>query len=199
MLLLSSNLLQNEGKPRRRKTNVQTACGSIDNCILNSKHCLLHTLFNFLKVFFKLLNNFFFNFFKFFFKSEFLVGIDSITCSVNKFVYQIKYGESGTHIPRWMGIDNIMKSYQAAINMIPGMSQNYASTFQDNKNKSEYYLNQTNTFISKLDVVYRNYKDMKFENINPRKSQAIGDNSLRPSFLTVIICRLKIFEIILFF
>lgn len=84
-----------------------------------------------------------------------------------------------------------MSSYKAAINMIPEMSRNYESTFQDNKNKSDYYLNQTRNFILKLDAVDRVYKDMKFENINPRKSQIIGDNSLRPSFLTVSVIQYK--------
>lgn len=84
-----------------------------------------------------------------------------------------------------MGINNIMKSYKAAIDLIPSMSENYESTFNDNLNKSDYYLNQTNNFISKLDVVYRNFKDLKFDNINPRKSQVKGDNTLRPSFITV--------------
>jgi len=114
----------------------------------------------------------------------------------------MKYGQNGTQVPRWMGINNIMESYQATIKMIPDMSKNYGATFKENKNKSDYFLNQTKAFISKLDDVYRNYKDMKFENINPRKSQAVGDNSLRPSFFTVIFYEKMLFlfkKFVLFF
>ena len=84
-----------------------------------------------------------------------------------------------------MGINNIMQSYEAAIDLIPVMSQNYKNTFKDSSNKSDYYLNQTNNFISKLDLVFREYNNKKFDNINPRKSEVKGDNSLRPSFVTV--------------
>jgi len=84
-----------------------------------------------------------------------------------------------------MGINNIMQSYEAAIDLIPVMSQNYKKTFKDSSNKSDYYLNQTNNFISKLDLVFREYNNKKFDNINPRKSEVKGDNSLRPSFVTV--------------
>jgi len=104
---------------------------------------------------------------------------------VNKFVYEIKNGENKTETPRWMGIKKIISSYNAAINMIPIMSDNYISTFNDNKNKSAFFLNLTGDFIKRLDNIHANYKDLKFENINPRASQASKDNIFRPDFITV--------------
>lgn len=88
-----------------------------------------------------------------------------------------------------------MSSYEAAIKLIPDMAKNYETTFQDNRNRSDFYLNQINNFIMKLDSVDRSYKNMKFENVNPRKSQIIGINSLSPSFVSVKLLKLKYFLI----
>lgn len=65
------------------------------------------------------------------------------------------------------------------------MKDKYTQTFSENKNRSAYYENIIQDFTSQLNKVYIQYKDYKFDNINPRLSQVSGDNALRPTFVSV--------------
>ena len=84
-----------------------------------------------------------------------------------------------------MGVQNIMKSFESAINLVPIISQNYVKTFSQNQNLSFIYVNKTNNLIFKLSQIYGKNANLKFDNINPRKSQALKDNSFKPNFISV--------------
>lgn len=84
-----------------------------------------------------------------------------------------------------MGVENIMKSFESAINLVPVMSENYVKTFSQNQNQSLIFVNKTYNLISKLSLIYGKNANLKFDNINPRKSQAVKDNSFKPNFISV--------------
>ena len=46
-------------------------------------------------------------------------------------------------------------------------------------------MNKTNNLISKLSQIYGKNANLKFDNINPRKSQVLKDNSFKPNFISV--------------
>jgi hypothetical protein len=94
-----------------------------------------------------------------------------------------------------MGIEKIIHSYQEAIKLIPIMEKNYISTFTETTNKSDYFLDETNDFISKLGSVYREFKDKNFPNINPRISEIVDDNTLRSEFINVLLFYIEFFFI----
>ena len=109
-----------------------------------------------------------------------------MTCTVNKFVYEVNNGEETNEIPKWMGVDKIISSYESSKKLIPIMKDNYMKTFSDNENKGNYFTAKMDDLIKQMDSIYSKYYMMIFKKINPRKSTKIGDNTFIPYFISVI-------------
>ena len=113
------------------------------------------------------------------------MSIESLSCQVNKFTYEVTKGEEKTSIPKWMGVDKIISTYYSSRNLIPIMKNNYNKTFSDNEDKGNNFIIMKNNLLKKMQNLYEENYLMKFKKINPRKSTKIGDNSFVPYFIFV--------------